>query len=837
MRPTVTTPVVVAAMILATAAPAIAANSPRPRLSLPTAKTSVAAPITATVRLPGGQRSVRIQTRSQTSTWQTVANGRTYPSGTAKIRFTTYQDGKYQVRAVAGGVNSARQSLKATYPTAAPPRESLAPMRAGALRIANAATGSVTAGDYTVAVTGSGVRITDSAGRTAWASRAGTPFLIASRSTLRWFQRSTAGAFWAQVQRRTSLTDQRVTAVRTSGDTVTLVGTLRGDGKSARYTMVLQPSGAALQMRVTFADNSQVSPNSVQVISERASSAGVHGFGNQYQDFDLSGQLLPILVQEQGVTRGEEPAAKLVDAATWGAGTLQTTYGGWPTYVTDQNRSFSLVDNRASGALAVADMRKSRLIGLESFAPTFTATIQAADSPAGIVRARGAATTRPPLAGWVQNGAVLGLQGGTAKVRQVVADMQAAGTKISAVWLQDWVGKRVTTFGEQLWWTWQLNRATYPDWEQMVADFNAQGIKVMTYVNPFVINQSQVNGQPIENFYAQGEQKGFLVKNQRGGTYVVQTIGFPTALVDLTNPDARDWFADIIAKQVLGVGASGFMADFGEYLPMDSVLFKGKAARQHSRWPQLWAQTVRQACTQAGVPDCLSFFRSSYLGSPRNVPLMWAGDQMVNYAREDGMRNAVLGMLAGGVSGAPLWHSDIGGYTSVNAAVTNFLRPPQLNARWAEMQAFGVVMRTHETNRPTLNQQVYDTPETRAQFARASQIYAALHDYRASVIDEAVRTGMPAMRHGWLVYPGTDAATADEQFFLGDHLLVAPVYAENATGVDVVFPPGQWRHVLTGEVYSGQATVPAPIGTPAGFVLVGDPVGDQILTQLRAAGL
>ena len=184
-----------------------------------------------------------------------------------------------------------------------------------------------------------------------------------------------------------------------------------------------------------------------------------------------------------------------------------------------------------------------------------------------------------------------------------------------------------------------------------------------------------------------------------------------------------------------------------------------------------------------------------------------------------------------------MWHSDIGGYTSVNAAVTNFLRPPQLNARWAEMQAFGVVMRTHETNRPTLNQQVYDTPETRAQFARASQIYAALHDYRASVIDEAVRTGMPAMRHGWLVYPGTDAATADEQFFLGDHLLVAPVYAENATGVDVVFPPGQWRHVLTGEVYSGQATVPAPIGTPAGFVLVGDPVGDQILTQLRAAGL
>jgi alpha-glucosidase len=418
--------------------------------------------------------------------------------------------------------------------------------------------------------------------------------------------------------------------------------------------------------------------------------------------------------------------------------------------------------------------------------------------------------------------------------------MQAAGARLSGVWLQDWVGKRVTGFGEQLWWTWQLNRATYPGWEQMVKDFNDQGIRVMTYVNPFVIDEDEVNGQPIRNFYAEGARKGYLVKNQKGGDpYVVQTVGFPTGLVDLTNPKARDWFAGIIAEQVLGVGASGFMADFGEYLPMDARLANGTPRTQHNRWPQLWARTVRDACRRGGVPDCVAFFRSSYLGSPRNVPLMWAGDQMVNYAEEDGMRNAVLGMLAGGVSGAPLWHSDIGGYTSVNAAVTNFVRPPQLNARWAEMQAFGVVMRTHETNRPRLNQQVYDTAETRAQFARASRIYAALAEYRAGVIQEGVQRGIPAMRHGWQVHPGTRAAAADLQFFLGDHLLVAPVYADGATTADVTFPPGQWRHVLTGEVFDGDrsARVPAPLGTPAAFVQVGDPVGDGIVASLRAAGL
>ncbi len=467
------------------------------------------------------------------------------------------------------------------------------------------------------------------------------------------------------------------------------------------------------------------------------------------------------------------------------------------------------------------------------------AEVIARGTPKDLLAARGAGVSRPPLSTSVQKGAVLGLQGGTDKVRQVVAEMQAAGTKVDAVWLQDWVGKRVTSFGQQLWWTWQLNTAWYPGWDQMVADFKAQDIDVLTYVNPFVINQDEVDGVPIRNLYKEAEQKGFLVKNQVGDTYVVETIGFPTALVDLTNPAARDWFADVIAEQVIGVGATGFMADFAEYTPFDSVLNTGSAAKQHNRWPQLWADTVKQACTRGGVPDCVAFFRSSYLGSPKSVPLMWAGDQMVNYAIEDGMANAVQGMLAGGVSGAPLWHSDIGGYTSINAAVTNFIRPPDLNARWAEMQAFGVVMRTHETNRPSMNQQVYDTPTTRAQFARASQIYAALYDYRKTVIDDSVATGVPAMRHGWLVFPGTKAAEEDLQFFLGDHLLMAPVLKENATSVSVTFPPGTWKHVLTGATYQGDSTVTvdAPIGTPAAFVEVGDPVGDQIVAALQAAGL
>ncbi len=809
---------------------------------------SVPAKITVT---PSGKRTVRIQTRSKTNTWETVKKAKTNASGVLKTSFTTYKSGDWKVRAVVdetkqrAGATSSSKSLKSGYPAFGdPPTQELDPIKPGSLTVKQKATTNT--GEFRVKVTKSGVTVTDGADRTAWASTPDKAFLAATRSTLRWFQRSTAGAYWAQVDRGAKLLDQTISSVSTSaGGQVRIKGTVKGGGKKAYYTLTMQafqaaPDVSVLQLGVTFNDKkSDVKVNSIQLTSGRGSDKAVHGFGNQYQGFDLSGQVLPILVQEQGVTRGQMPAAGAVDQATWGAGNLQTTYGGWPTYVTEENRSFGLTDRRASGAFSIADMRRAKQISLESFADTMYADVVARDTPRALMAARGAGVTRPVLSESVQRGAVLGLQGGTDKVRQVVTDMQAAGTKVDAVWLQDWVGKRTTVFGQQLWWTWQLNTAWYPGWNQMVADFKAQDIDVLTYVNPFVINQDEVDGVPIRNLYKEGEQKGFLVKNQVGDTYVVETIGFPTALVDLTNPAARDWFAGVIAEQVIGVGATGFMADFAEYTPFDSVLDKGSAAKQHSRWPQLWADTVKEACKRGGVPDCVAFFRSSYLGSPKSAPLMWAGDQMVNYAIEDGMANAVQGMLAGGVSGAPLWHSDIGGYTSINAAVTNFIRPPDLNARWAEMQAFGVVMRTHETNRPSMNQQVYDTPETRAQFARASQIYAALHDYRKTVIDEAVATGVPAMRHGWLVHPGTKAAEQDLQFFLGDHLLMAPVLKENATSVSVTLPPGSWKHVLTGALYQGDSTVtvPAPIGTPAAFVEVGDPVGDQIVAALQAAGL
>ena len=129
--------------------------------------------------------------------------------------------------------------------------------------------------------------------------------------------------------------------------------------------------------------------------------------------------------------------------------------------------------------------------------------------------------------------------------------------------------------------------------------------------------------------------------------------------------------------------------------------------------------------------------------------------------------------------------------------------------------------------------QVYDDEQRRA-FARMSQVFAALEPYRREVLAEARDHGLPAVRHGWLVAPDTPAAEVDTQFFLGDSLLVAPVLARNGGGVEVTFPPGRWRHLVTGRTYEeGTAQVDALPGRPAAFVRADHPLAERLVRDVQ----
>lgn len=724
------------------------------------------------------------------------------------------------------------------------PRDQLAVIQPGGFTADSAATGDYPLGGDTLVVVDNQVRL-ESPGGTIWASSPGVAFLAAASGDVDWQEHR--GYFWPDVAHSATWDAQRLTDVEASPDSLTLTGVLTGDAAGELpYVVSFAPQpegGVSVDVGVGSGspeddDEAATRPDVIHWTSARTEGAGVHGFGEQFDDFDLDGRLIPIVVREQGVGRGEQPLTFLANVTNHGAGgTHAMTYATWPTYVTDDLQGLRL-DPRveSSSSFAIADTREPGQVGLDVWSPEMRIQLTRADTPVELLQKQHAGVDRPPLAGWTQEGAIVGIQGGTESVRSVVDDLERAGTEVAGVWLQDWTGRRTTDFGDRLWWTWQLDEQRYPGWEQLVSDLDDRGIRTTTYVNPFLVDAAPKDDPGIRNLWAEARDAGFLVEHPDGGPYMIDQGQFDASLVDLTEPAAQDWMATVIAEEVLAHGVDGFMADFGEALPMDAVLHDGDAATVHNAYPRLWAQTVRQGCEQAGRPDCVTWFRAGTHGMASQTPAFWNGDQMVTWSADDGMASSLLGTLSAGVSGWPVVHSDIGGYTSIDAVVKNYVRGEELLARWGEYAAFGPLFRSHEGNRPAENRQVYDPDEIEA-FARNSRLFAALAPYREEVLAEAVETGLPVMRHAWLHHPGTAAAARDDQFLLGESLLVAPVFEPHVGKVAVTFPPGRWVHLPTGETFVGDATrtVSAPIGTPAAFIAADHPRAGDLVESVQDA--
>src|SRR5699024_8696258 len=140
------------------------------------------------------------------------------------------------------------------------------------------------------------------------------------------------------------------------------------------------------------------------------------------------------------------------------------------------------------------------------------------------------------------------------------------------------------------------------------------------------------------------------------------------------------WYKKVIREYLIDLGMSGWMADFGEYLPTDVVLHDGSSAlKRHNEWPKLWAEINREAVAESNqTGDIVFFMRAGYTGIQSNCPLLWAGDQIVNWSIDDGLASVIPAALSAGVSGMGLHHSDIGGYTSLHGNK----RSKELLMRW-----------------------------------------------------------------------------------------------------------------------------------------------------------
>lgn len=65
-----------------------------------------------------------------------------------------------------------------------------------------------------------------------------------------------------------------------------------------------------------------------------------------------------------------------------------------------------------------------------------------------------------------------------------------------------------------------------------------------------------------------------LVKDNKGQPYMVPNTAFDVGMLDLTHPKTASWFKQIL-REMVDDGVRGWMADFGEGLPVDACLYSG----------------------------------------------------------------------------------------------------------------------------------------------------------------------------------------------------------------------------------------------------------------------
>lgn len=600
------------------------------------------------------------------------------------------------------------------------------------------------------------------------------------------------------------------------------------------YKMTLAIVNSKVHFKLTF--SAQNPPNRIILKIPAKNNEYFYGLGEQFTHLKLNGHFFHSFISEQGIGRGKQPLTLLVDLVAKSGGKYYTTYFSTPFFFS--TRKFSLLIN--NNEYCSFDFRAKHKITITIFSSQVEGILNFGNIKNLICQNAQIQGLMRPLPDWVHKGAIVGLQGGTRKVSAIYDSLKKYKTPITALWLQDWVGQRKTSFGKQLWWNWQLDSSQYPNWPIINQKIIDDSVFLLVYLNPFLVDASS-NPKHKVNLFDIAKQNDFFIKKTDGQIYLIRNTDFSAGMLDLTNPQAIEWFKEVVKQNVLLYhNIRGWMADFGEALPYDAVLFsKINAAQLHNIYPVLWAQINRQIIES--LPngyDFVFFTRAGFTNSTRYSTLFWEGDQLVSWDKYDGIKSAVVGLLSSSLSGIPLNHSDIGGYTGIANPLAKHIRSKELLWRWIELNAFGVVFRSHEGNLPDLHHQIYSDPQTIKHFSRYAQIFSSFFEYRKMLIQQACQTGMPIIRPMFLVFENDNECykIEYEQFMLGEDFLIAPVLDKGHRRKKVYLPQGTWIDLWSGQKIKSDGRYykfESPIEKIPVFYLENSKYGPQIAEKVK----
>lgn len=351
----------------------------------------------------------------------------------------------------------------------------------------------------------------------------------------------------------------------------------------------------------------------------------------------------------------------------------------------------------------------------------------------------------------------------------------------------------------------------WPDPKDMSDQLHEVGLKLILWQIPVL---KHLFPEDIEQ-YGQNPQhdldevfmieKGYCVHDEDGNPYRVPPIWFANSLVlDVTNPEAVNWWLSKRQYLLDEIGIDGFKTDGGEHLWGEDLLFfdKRTISELWNKYPKQYIQHYYDFANRYRNGDAVTFSRAGYTGS-QTAPCHWAGDQISTW---EAFKAVLLAGQNLGICGVPFWGWDIGGFSGPIPSAELYLRS-------TAAATFAPIMQYHSEHNQHKPVSVDRTPwniQEQTGDSRVISIFRKYANLRMSLLpylfSEAVhssQTGEPLFRCPFIRYRDKSLLDYPYQFLCGRHILVAPVVEPGVEMWQVYLPEGDWVDFWDGRVYSG----------------------------------
>ena len=316
--------------------------------------------------------------------------------------------------------------------------------------------------------------------------------------------------------------------------------------------------------------------------------------------------------------------------------------------------------------------------------------------------------------------------------------------------------------------------------------------------------------------------------------HIPQGKWFPGSMVpDFTNPAARaSWFGK--RQYLLDMGVDGFKTDGGEFIHSTDVRFcDGSTGQQGvNRYPRDYTESYRDFIGSERV----LFSRAGFSGQ-HTVPCHWGGDQQ---SQNQELASVLKAGLSAAASGILFWGFDIAGFAGPLPTLDLYRRATQMACFCPIMQwhsepdggQFRELMPGAEGNNersPWNMAQIYNAPEFLDEMRYWHKLHEQLRPYLWETAKRCVTESKPILRP--LVYEWPEDSNVlycQDEYLLGNDLLVAPLLEENAHSREVYLPQGTWTDFFSGKIYAGNQTIvidagdKLPVFTRNGFQMKND---------------